>query len=201
MNTNPFPDRSPCFTSHDLPCIPSPNTWRALSSLLCCPPSVTGFPISTYRLSGLDFTLNPQARRYARPNRVPHRTDCMFASGCSPPHLAVTQLPSATGSGHLPGGDLHPSDRACSQAHGFTGRHPQIAPVTATAPTFSSAARLLRRFFYHWPWSWLFVYSSHWSLAPLTTDPQISSLFPEPGISSVMAASVLVPVPFLSPSR
>lgn len=119
MNTNPFPDRSPCFTSHDLPCIPSPNTWRALSSLLCCPPSVTGFPISTYRLSGLDFTLNPQARRYARPNRVPHRTDCMFASGCSPPHLAVTQLPSATGTGHLPGGDLHPSDRACSQAHGF----------------------------------------------------------------------------------
>jgi hypothetical protein len=69
---------------------------------------------------GLDFTLNPQARRYARPNRVRHNpTDCMFASGCSPPRLTATQLPLATGSGHLPRGDFHPSDRACSQAHGF----------------------------------------------------------------------------------
>jgi hypothetical protein len=68
---------------------------------------------------GLDFTLNPQARRYARPNRVRYPTDCMFASGCSPPRLTATQLPLATGSGHLPGGDFHPSDRACSQAHGF----------------------------------------------------------------------------------
>ena len=48
-----------------------------------------------------------------------YRTDCMFASGCSPPQLTLAQLPSATGSGHLPEGDLHPSDRACSQAHGF----------------------------------------------------------------------------------
>jgi hypothetical protein len=31
----------------------------------------------------------------------------------------ATQLPSATGSGHLPEGDFHPSDRACSQAHGL----------------------------------------------------------------------------------
>ena len=119
MNTNLFPDRSPCLTRHDLPCILSPNTWRALSSLLCCPPSVTGFPDTFCQYPGLDFTLNPQARRYARPNRVPHRTDCMFASGCSPPRLTATQLPSATGSGHLPEGDFHPSDRACSQAHGF----------------------------------------------------------------------------------
>jgi hypothetical protein len=69
--------------------------------------------------SGLDFALNPQARRRVRPNRVRHPTDCMFASGCSPPRLTTTQLPSATGSGHLPEGDFHPSDRACSQAHGF----------------------------------------------------------------------------------
>ena len=41
MNTNLVPDRSPCFTRHDLPCILSPNTSRALPSLLCCPPSVT----------------------------------------------------------------------------------------------------------------------------------------------------------------
>ena len=68
---------------------------------------------------GLDFTLNPQARRYARPNRVRHPTDCMFASSCFPPRLTATQLLSATGSGHLPEGDFHPSDRACFQAHGF----------------------------------------------------------------------------------
>ena len=68
---------------------------------------------------GLDFALSPQARRYARPNHVRYPTGCMFASGCSPPRLTATQLPSATGSGHLPEGDFHPSDRACSQAHGF----------------------------------------------------------------------------------
>ena len=69
---------------------------------------------------GLDFALNPQARRYARPNRVRHNpTDCMFASGCSPPRLTATQLPLTTGNGHLPDGDFHPTDRACSQAHGF----------------------------------------------------------------------------------
>jgi hypothetical protein len=69
---------------------------------------------------GLDYALNPQARRCVRPNRVRKTaTDCMFASGCSPPHLAVTQLPSATGSGHLPEEDFHLPDRACLQAHGF----------------------------------------------------------------------------------
>ena len=69
---------------------------------------------------GLDFALNPQARHSVRPNRVRKTaTDYVFASGCSPPHLAVTQLPSATGNGHLPVEDFHLSNRACSQAHGF----------------------------------------------------------------------------------
>ena len=76
---------------------------------------------------GLDFALNPQARRYVRPNRVRHprirsgtsSTGCMFASGCSPPRLTATQLPSATGGEHPPREDFHLSNRACSQAHGF----------------------------------------------------------------------------------
>jgi hypothetical protein len=69
---------------------------------------------------GLEFALNPQAPHGVRPNRVrTTATDCVFASGCSPPHLAVTQLPSATGSGHLPEEDFHLPTRACSQAHGF----------------------------------------------------------------------------------
>ena len=42
MNTHLCPSRSPWFTWRNLPCIPSPTTPRALSSLFCCPPSVTG---------------------------------------------------------------------------------------------------------------------------------------------------------------
>jgi len=69
-----------------------------------------GFP---WLFPGLDFAIYPQARRNVRLNRVRHPTDCEFASGCSPPRLMATQLPSATGSRHLPEGDFHPSDRAC----------------------------------------------------------------------------------------
>ena len=43
------------------------------------------------------FTMSEQARRHTPPNRVRHPTDRQFASGCSPPRLAATQLPSATG--------------------------------------------------------------------------------------------------------
>jgi hypothetical protein len=59
---------------------------------------------------GLDFALSPKARRYARPNRVRHYpTDCMFASGCSPPRLAAAQLPLATRKRASPGeGTLTP---------------------------------------------------------------------------------------------
>ncbi len=75
-----------------------------------------GLPESTLMgspgVSGLDFTTNELARRNARPNCVRHYpTDCMFASGCSPPRLMTTQLPSATGSGHLPGGTFTPKAR------------------------------------------------------------------------------------------
>jgi len=45
-----------------------------------------------------DFAMNEQARRHTPPNRVRYPADCQFASGCSPPHLATTQLPSASGS-------------------------------------------------------------------------------------------------------
>ena len=45
-----------------------------------------------------DFAMNEQARRHTPPNRVRHPADRQFASGCSPPRLATTQLPSASGS-------------------------------------------------------------------------------------------------------
>jgi hypothetical protein len=70
-------------------------------------------------VSGLDFTFHEEARRYTRPKRVRFTTDCKFASGCSPPRLAATQLPLTIGYGHLPREDLHLSDRACPQAHSF----------------------------------------------------------------------------------
>ncbi len=43
-----------------------------------------------------DFALESQARRSSPPNRVRYPTDRQFASGCSPPRLAATQLPSAS---------------------------------------------------------------------------------------------------------
>jgi hypothetical protein len=43
-----------------------------------------------------DFAMYEQARRSSPPNRVRPPTDRQFASGCSPPRLAATQLPSAT---------------------------------------------------------------------------------------------------------
>jgi hypothetical protein len=44
--------------------------------------------------SVLGFAFNSQARHSDRPNRVRQPTDWQFVSGCSPPRLAATQLPS-----------------------------------------------------------------------------------------------------------
>ena len=49
-----------------------------------------------------DFALVSQARRSSPPNRVRPPTDRQFTSGCSPPRLAATQLPSATELWHTP---------------------------------------------------------------------------------------------------
>jgi len=46
--------------------------------------------------------MNEQARRSSPPNRVRYPTDQQFASGCSPPCLGATQLPSATELWHTP---------------------------------------------------------------------------------------------------
>ena len=46
--------------------------------------------------------MNEQARRSSPPNRIRSPTDQQFASGCSPPCLAATQLPSATELWHTP---------------------------------------------------------------------------------------------------
>lgn len=51
-------------------------------------------PLCHFRV--LVFALHSEARQLILPNRVRYPTDWSFASGCSPPHLTVTQLPSAT---------------------------------------------------------------------------------------------------------
>jgi hypothetical protein len=43
------------------------------------------------------FATHEQARRVIPPKQVRHPTDCRFTSGCSPPHVTVTQLPSISG--------------------------------------------------------------------------------------------------------
>ena len=48
--------------------------------------------------------MEPQTRRLALPNRIRYPTDCLFASSCSPPHFAMTQLLSATTLWHTPTG-------------------------------------------------------------------------------------------------
>src|SRR5882762_8253433 len=79
------------LVSRKLPDIPPPITEVTRTSL--CPPVQR-----VRRVSG--FAIGQLARRHSPPNRVRHPADCQFASGCSPPRLTTTQLPSATGSWH-----------------------------------------------------------------------------------------------------
>ena len=66
-----------------------------------------------------DFAMNEQARRSSPPNRVRHPTDRQFASGCSPPRLTATQLPSATEFVAYSDTDFHRANVAPSRAHSF----------------------------------------------------------------------------------
>ena len=94
--------RSPCFTLRTFLTVPSPTTLytpalalaRLLAKLTILLVWVTR--LLALGLSALVFALHSKARRCILPNRVRYPTDWSFASGCSPPHLTVTQLPSAT---------------------------------------------------------------------------------------------------------
>jgi hypothetical protein len=65
------------------------------------------------------FAMNEQARRTMPPKRVRHPAGCSFASSCSPPRIAATQLPSATCATTSHRTDFHPPDKATSQTHSF----------------------------------------------------------------------------------
>ena len=72
-----------------LPDIPPPTTQ--------CKPSVVVLTSSrSIRPHDPGFATNEQARPCTSPKRIRHPTGCPFASGCSPPRIAATQLPSAT---------------------------------------------------------------------------------------------------------
>jgi len=66
----------------------------------------------------------PWARRRIPPNRVRHPAGHPFASGCSPPRLTATQLPSASCDATSHDMDSHHADRADSQTHGVGGLRP-----------------------------------------------------------------------------
>src|SRR5215472_11935932 len=77
------------------------------------------------------FTTNEQARHSVTPNRVRHPTDCRFISGCSPPRLAATRLPSITEPATGSGADLHRADKAPSRG--------ALVPAEAGNPRISVA--------------------------------------------------------------
>jgi len=82
-----------------------------------------------------DFAMYEQARRSSPPNRVRHPTDRQFASGCSPPRLTATQLPSATEFVAYSDTDFHRANVAPSRAHSYrrkpVSRGPDWIPCQA----------------------------------------------------------------------
>ena len=65
--------------------------------------------------------MDEQARRATPPKRVRHPAGCSFASGCSPPRLATTQLPSATCVTTSHRSDFHLPDKTTSRTHSPAG--------------------------------------------------------------------------------
>ncbi len=133
-----------------LPAIPPPNT--------PCTPDIAcerSFRLSSFLLLEFQgFAIDSQARRRIRPNRVRHPADWSFVSGCSPPRLSATQLPSTSGSSVSPGEDFHLPERAHSRAHGsgagsaascVRGQSTTRRPMRGRAGDFPRPAGPMRR--------------------------------------------------------
>ena len=91
------------------------------------------------------FATNEQARHSFTPNRVCQPTDCRFTSGCFPPRLAATQLPSITEPATGSGADSHRAVKASSRTHSSrpsAGGGPQALSLSRSgARTQASAVR------------------------------------------------------------
>ena len=83
--------------------------------------------------------MNEQARRYIPPNQVRYPADRQFASSCSPPRLATTQLLSASGSWLAP---ARTSTVLCVRLHGRTHSGVRRNPenLTNSRPCFRRGA-------------------------------------------------------------
>ncbi len=101
----PVPIRPPPFTSPSLPSIPSSNHPPPPPGSVCFLPRADQFHSGT---GILGFAIHSQARHGGRPNRVRHPPDYSFTSGCFPPLLTETQLPSVTGLQTIPRQGLPP---------------------------------------------------------------------------------------------
>ena len=105
------PQLSPLI-SRTLPSVAPPTTWVARMSFY--PPKQRMRCVS-------GFAFSQPARRHSLPNRVRFTAHRQFASGCSPPRFAATQLPSATGPWLTPTWTL---TMLCTRLHGRTRSQP-----------------------------------------------------------------------------
>jgi hypothetical protein len=128
------PQLSP-LVSRTLPGVAPPTTWVARMSFY--PPKQRMRCVS-------GFAFSQSARRHTLPNRVRFTAHRQFASGCSPPRFAATQLPSTTGSWLTPTWTL---TMLCTRLHGRTGSEPLLAKastpkqtIQALCPVHASAA-------------------------------------------------------------
>jgi len=96
--------------SRTLPDVPPPTTWVTRISL-CTP--MSAYPMR-FRLR-----LLPAGSPSLPAESSSSPADRQFASGCSPPHLTMTQLPSATESWLTP---TRTCTVLCTRLHGRTGR-------------------------------------------------------------------------------
>jgi hypothetical protein len=108
------PQLSP-LVSRTLPGVAPPTTWVARMSFY--PPKQRMRCVS-------GFAFSQSARRHTLPNRVRFTAHRQFASGCSPPRFAATQLPSTTGSWLTPTWTL---TMLCTRLHGRTRSPPPWA--------------------------------------------------------------------------
>jgi hypothetical protein len=94
-----------------------PSEHPAPNHVVC--PDVALAVTSAHRVgpSGPGFASLRQARLTHPPKRVRHPAGCSFASGCSPPRIAATQLPLASQVMTSHGLDFHQPDNATSRTH------------------------------------------------------------------------------------
>ena len=121
------PQLSPLI-SRTLPDVAPPTTWVARMSFY--PPKQRMRCVS-------GFAFSQPARRHSLPNRVRFTAHRQFASGCSPPRFAATQLPSTTGPWLTPTWTL---TMLCTRLHGRT-RSPALGAILGGLRGFSRRGR------------------------------------------------------------